>query len=981
MPIINPLGVVAGTISAGTSTATLGEVVFSNSNNVSFGISGQTVTASVAGGGGGGNTGSISAGTTRATLGEVVFSNSNGLSFGVNGQTITGSYTVPSTAGLLSHVNVSAGTTSNNVTNVVFSNSNNVSFGLSGSTITGSVASSLTNIGVSAGTTSNLLSNLVFDDSNGISFGIDGQTVTASYTVPAVTNSSWTVSDNATSGTVARLAFTNLNGVTLSLSTGTGGLHTVVGSINSSLTNIRVSAGTTSNLLSAITFSNSNGVSFGLDAGTITASIATSLTNIRVSAGTTSNLLSAITFSNANGISFGLDASTITASHNALTAQSNQTLGLYAVGNTTGESSSSTFDARTVSYRGHGIASVGFSDGSVNISVSQTVQTQGFSNTFGMSNLGNTSGTSGVVSGTGIRYLFAGGPNITLSQSIDGQSATLTISGGAGAAGNTGTISAGTTNATLGEVIFSDSNNVSFGLDGQTITATVASSLTNIRVSAGTTSNLLSAVTFSNSNGISFGLNASTITASHNAITSQSNQTLGLYAVGNTVGESSSTTRDARTISYRGQGIASVGFSDSSVLVSVPAGSISAGTTRATLGEVVLSNSNGISFGVNGQTVTASYTVPVVSNAIQAVGSATGSGTNTSRFAADDHVHEGVYSAGVSNVGNTAGNTGVRPGRWVFAGSNVLTLSQETAANSLQTIHIQGPAQATTVSRVDSVNTVGTRTSRFALEDHQHAGIYQISVAGNTAGNTSAGAGSLVLAGGPNVTLSGSTAGGGMTLSVSAPAGGGGGGGVVYSAWNPFRGRVVVIQSISQGRMSVQPVNLPDVSFDRVIFPCHFSGAAGSTGTMTVRVFMGIYTNTSNSFSLFASSAMSTTIPHSGTASSASYVGFRKWAGTWDLSLSGGNYWFGINITTTTGGANLSYSHAMASAIASAFSGRFGVAGTFTNNQYEFGLGVYSATATTGVPNSFVREDLSGLSSAFLRQPMFMFGKGDAYVL
>lgn len=45
-------------------------------------------------------------------------------------------------------------------------------------------------------------------------------------------NSSWTVSDAATSGTVGRLAFTNLNGVTLSLSSGTGGLHTIVGSHN-----------------------------------------------------------------------------------------------------------------------------------------------------------------------------------------------------------------------------------------------------------------------------------------------------------------------------------------------------------------------------------------------------------------------------------------------------------------------------------------------------------------------------------------------------------------------------------------------------------------------------------------------------------------------------------------------------------------------------------------------------------------------------
>lgn len=50
------------------------------------------------------------------------------------------------------------------------------------------------------------------------------------------------------------------------------------------------------------------------------------------------------------------------------------------------------------------------------------------SNTLGMSNLGNTSGTTGVVSGSALRYLFAGGNNVTLSQSINASSATVTIS-------------------------------------------------------------------------------------------------------------------------------------------------------------------------------------------------------------------------------------------------------------------------------------------------------------------------------------------------------------------------------------------------------------------------------------------------------------------------------------------------------------------------------------------------------------------------
>jgi hypothetical protein len=462
MPVINPFGVVAGTLSAGTTKATLGEVVFSNSNGVSFGINGQTITASVVAGGGG-NTGSISAGTTRATLGEVVFSNSNGLTFGVDGQTVTGSYTVPSIAGLLSNINVSAGTTSQNLSNIVFSNSNNVSFGLNGSTITGSINTSLTNINVSAGTTSNNLSAVTFSNLNGISFGLNASTITASYTVPTVTNSSWTVSDAASSETVARLAFTNLNGVTLSLSTGAAGLHTIVGSVATSLTNIRVSAGTTSNLLSAITFSNGSNVSFGLNASVITASVNTSLTNINVSAGTTSNNLSAVTFSNSNGVSFGLNGSVVTGSvatsltainvsagttSNNLSAMvfsnSNNfsfglngstitgsytvpgTLSVFAVSNTT-QSSSGTIPFNLLSFHGAGIASVGVSNGSVIISVPAGGGAGDGGVFAGVSTFGNTAGSTGTVS-TG-NFVLVGSNGISLSQSTGavGSNATVTI--------------------------------------------------------------------------------------------------------------------------------------------------------------------------------------------------------------------------------------------------------------------------------------------------------------------------------------------------------------------------------------------------------------------------------------------------------------------------------------------------------------------------------------------------------------------------
>lgn len=79
-----------------TVTDTQGVVVFSNSNGVTFGIAGNTVTASAVGGGGGA---ALSAGTQSGNTGTIVFSNSNGISFGMAGSnTITAQHNALTTA-------------------------------------------------------------------------------------------------------------------------------------------------------------------------------------------------------------------------------------------------------------------------------------------------------------------------------------------------------------------------------------------------------------------------------------------------------------------------------------------------------------------------------------------------------------------------------------------------------------------------------------------------------------------------------------------------------------------------------------------------------------------------------------------------------------------------------------------------------------------------------------------------------------------
>jgi len=168
LPVSNGTLLEAVNISAGTTSNNLSAVTFSNSNNVSFGLNGSTITASATVASTQGSI-NFSAGTTSGNLQSVIFSNSNGVSFGLNGSTITASVIAGDVGA------IAAGTQTGTSGTFLFSNSNNITFGMSGSSrITASY-----NFNVSAGTTSNNLNAVTFANSNGISFGLNGSVVTA----------------------------------------------------------------------------------------------------------------------------------------------------------------------------------------------------------------------------------------------------------------------------------------------------------------------------------------------------------------------------------------------------------------------------------------------------------------------------------------------------------------------------------------------------------------------------------------------------------------------------------------------------------------------------------------------------------------------------------------------------------------------------------------------------------------------------------
>lgn len=596
--------------SAGATSANLSALTFSNSGGVSFGLSAGTVTATVA-------TNYQSQGAYLTTAAR---SQDTSNYAGINGAITGGSLTV-NTSGV--SINLPAYLTtaalSNESTRYVFSSA--------GVNLTGS-------IGVTLG-------------SNSVSFSIPAFLTTADLSQNSSKYAqNWKLTGNS-AGTQSSAIGTDLwlaggNGVTVSGSSNSisfsvatnyqsqgAYLTTAMQSNAATISNILVSGGASSALVSAITFSNLNGVTFGYDKTNVTASVAAqtvqtqncvdmSLSGNSTSAGAGFILLSSgtiilaggnnitlsqngqsvtisganaggvqtgisgivvsnttytsgtVSFSNANGISFGSSAGqAITASYTVPT-QTNQSGNVYASSNTFG-TSSGTYDARTISIAGSGAISVAASNSGWVISAPvQTAQTQ--------SNIQAIyDGANSISTGT-IRFTNANG----VSFSVNGQ--TLSASIAAQSVQTVGLYGLGNTTQNSSTTL--DARTISFnGLGAITVGFSNGSvqisgpSAAAVTFSAGAASAGLGSVVFSNSNGVSFGLNGSTITGS---VVAQTNQTVGLYAVGNTT-QNSSTTLDARTLSFNAIGAMSMGYSNGSIQASVPATSSLVGTSGITV--------------------------------------------------------------------------------------------------------------------------------------------------------------------------------------------------------------------------------------------------------------------------------------------------------------------------------------------------------------------------------------------------------------
>jgi hypothetical protein len=592
------------------------------------------------------------------------------------------------------------------------------------------------------------------------------------------------------------------------------------------------------------------------------------------------------------------------------------------------------------------------------------------SNTLGMSNLGNTSGTTGVVSGSAVRYLFAGGNNVTLSQSVDGVSGTVTISAfnqsvesqslGMSNLGNT----SGTTGIASGaqvRFLFAGGNNVTLSqsVDGASGTITVSAfnqsvesqsiGMSNVGNTSGTTGMASGAqVRYVLAGGNNVTLSQSvdgasgtvTISAFNQSVESQS---IGMSNVGNTSGTTGvASGAQVRYVLAGGNNITlSQSLDGASGTVTISAFSQSAESN--THGMSNLGNTSGTTGVVSGNQVRylfAGGNNVTLSQSLDGV-----SGTVT--ISAFNQSVES-QSIGMSNLGNTSGTTGMASGaqvRFAFAGGANITLSQSLDGAS-GTITISGGAGG---------------AGNFS------AGMSNL---GDTSGTSGTVSNRLVLVGSHGIGLSGSVDGESASVTiVPRPH---------LQTWSPFGApNHVSISSftVGQGSITVMPAYVPwPMSMSMVQLAASISGSsnAASSYAGVVSVHVGLYTKNASTMSLATSGSQSYQWTVTGTTSHSLVTGLKGFTVPITLHADPGEYYVAALIRTSTTNNNwFTASWLAANMFANHYHGPM-FSSNAASQQLFLGRGYYSATSAN-LPNSMAFSDLTGTNNLAGRPLMMCF--------
>lgn len=370
------------------------------------------------------------------------------------------------------------------------------------------------------------------------------------------------------------------------------------------------------------------------------------------------------------------------------------------------------------------------------------------SDTLGVSNLGNTAGTSGVVSGPNIELLLAGGSNITLSQSVNGSSATITINSPAA----TQTLSAGTNSVTGTAVSLDLVGGTGIGL----ATATAAGALT---VTISSTGSIV------NSIGPSGSLSSGPITISGVNLTVSSN---GAGVVQLSVAPDAAA--PLQTISASGTSV--TGSAVSLALFAGTGHSLATATAAGAMSVSILSSGSVVnSIGPTGSLSSGPITISGVNLTV----SSNGAGVVQLSVAAPTQGSDTISASGTSVAGSAVSlalvaGTGISLGTATAAGAMTVSFSSTgsvvnsigpTGSLSSGPITISGGSNITISS-----NGAGVISINAPASIANAVSIYSGNAGGSTSGILAAIQGTVLLAAGTGITLAQSTyAAGNSTLS------------------------------------------------------------------------------------------------------------------------------------------------------------------------------------------------------------------------
>ena len=490
-------------------------------------------------------------------------------------------------------------------------------------------------VGISAGTNSRNTGTVNFSNSNGVTFGMDTAGVVTASVVAGGGGIALSAGTNSTStGTVV---FSNANGLTFGMDTNA----VVTGSYTVPTQTLQPAVGLATAQTNVTWTVNSDGISLnaGGYAGTGFSSTTTAGTAI-------------VGTQDTNGLSIGVPAFLTTSP-----AQTNQNLSLFALGNTT-QNSSTVLNASALSFNGIGGITAGYSNGSIQLSGVTTRVEYNL-----VSNVGNTVGVNTWNASNFDNIILSGGNNVTLSGNgnsigisvgnyittgrasndavglntaqtnvtwtVNSSGLSLNAAGYAGT-GFTSTTTAGTaivgTHNTAGlsigvptiitnAITTARASNDAVGLNSAFTAGPLAMTINsgglslNAGSAAGTTSGFTGGASISGS--MTHNTAGLALSLSHPAWITTAMQS-NAATISNVRISAGTTSNNMSALTFDNAGGITFGLNGSVITAQAPAGApspvnFSAGTTSNNLGSVVFSNSNGVGFGLNGSTITASY--------------------------------------------------------------------------------------------------------------------------------------------------------------------------------------------------------------------------------------------------------------------------------------------------------------------------------------------------------------------------------------